>query len=68
MRMLWCVLASLSVFFLGKPVMGNEPIAIKVLYAGNPGSNRSWILRPSCKSRSPRSPRPIIAHSRRATP
>jgi hypothetical protein len=40
MRMLWLIVASLSLFVLGQPSRAGEPIALNVLYAGNPGSDR----------------------------
>jgi hypothetical protein len=40
MRMLWLTIASLGVFVLGQPSQAGEPIALRVLYAGNPGSDR----------------------------
>ena len=40
MRMLWLMVAFLGVFLFGRPAWAHEPIALKVLYAGNPGSDR----------------------------
>jgi hypothetical protein len=40
MRMMWLMVASLSVSFVGLCAQADEVIALKVLYAGNPGSDR----------------------------
>ena len=40
MRMMWLMVASLSVSFVGLCARSDEVIALKVLYAGNPGSDR----------------------------
>jgi len=40
MRLLWLLVASLCVFVLGKPAQAGELIPLKLLYAGNPGSDR----------------------------
>jgi hypothetical protein len=42
MRLLWLFVASLFLFLFvfGRPSQGGEPIALKLLYAGNPGSDR----------------------------
>jgi hypothetical protein len=40
MRMPWLIVASLSLIVLGRPSRADEPIALRVLYAGNPGSDR----------------------------
>jgi hypothetical protein len=38
--MTWLIAASLSFFVLGERSRAVEPIALRVLYAGNPGSDR----------------------------
>jgi hypothetical protein len=40
MRLLWLISFSVSLLVLGQPSQADEPIALKVLYAGNPGSDR----------------------------
>jgi hypothetical protein len=40
MRTLWLTVAFVGVFIIGWPVPAAEPIALKVLYAGNPASDR----------------------------
>ena len=40
MRVLWLIFCCMSVFALARPSQADEPIALKVLYAGNPGSDR----------------------------
>src|SRR5262249_8885167 len=40
MRTLCWIVASLSLFALGRPAWSGEPIPLSVLYAGNPGSSR----------------------------
>lgn len=40
MRMLRLIVASLALFSLGKSSLAGETIALRVLYAGNPGSDR----------------------------
>ena len=40
MRILWLTVASVSLFVVGQPAQTGEPIALKILYAGNPGSER----------------------------
>ena len=40
MRMTWLITASLSFFVLSERSRAGEPIALRVLYAGNPGSDR----------------------------
>jgi len=40
MRLPWPIVASLFLFAVGRPSFAGEPIALKLLYAGNPGSDR----------------------------
>jgi hypothetical protein len=40
MRLLRLIIASLSLFVMGQPAQAGELIPLKVLYAGNPGSDR----------------------------
>ena len=40
MRMTWLIAAALSIFVVSQRSRADEPIAIRVLYAGNPGSDR----------------------------
>ncbi len=40
MRIPWLIVAALSVLLVGRPSDAGEPIALKVLYAGNPASDR----------------------------
>ena len=40
MRMTWLIAISLSFLFQSERSRADEPIALKVLYAGNPGSDR----------------------------
>jgi len=40
MKIPWLIAASFGVYVLGQPAQAGEPIALKVLYAGNPTSDR----------------------------
>jgi hypothetical protein len=40
MRTAWLLVACLGPFLLAEPLQAGEAIALKVLYAGNPGSDR----------------------------
>ncbi len=40
MRLPWLIVASLFLFVFGRPSQAGEPIALTLLYAGNPGSDR----------------------------